>query len=599
MYKKIALLLLVLLPFLFIIIGYPIKGNSDKNKLYNSQRCFVVGNMKDYFTCSNKKIAGFALIYKVVSEANSVQYGFGYVLVIAVVGQLMLLIFFVMKKIFTNYKHALLFFSLLLFLVLASFWRVLTFGPWVDDAHLLWASLYSISYSQWYYNHPGLPLEFLLLSHIFGTNYVLWQWTNIFIKVSVSFLVGQFIFKLTNKKKIAILAAIFFAVSYVGLEVVDSPIMNIAGIVAIPILLSLYYTISLFREGTNIKRSVGYFLLAFLLDPGRVFSVVLILPLLYMLVTKKRNKIQLSLSRTVFLFVVCIVLASIFIVWFIHFEPNAQITQGIVGLFTHTNIYITKLNRIGNMFAAIGNLFVGFFYTMKQDYQDTGYYDRLFGVTGFILFFVGLGCYVFFLKKQGKKTLGIIGFLILWMFIFYLPNWFSEPRAPMAGGHRYLFLSSIGFVGLIAYIISLFKKKWIIVILSIVFILLNIWRANQILFWQNSYRSQMVLDRLWSVVLETVPKSEKNDIFIFTGEQPWLSQSIQLFGADRFLLLRRYSDRRLAPVFLNDSSKIFLYLCRKNDPIPLSHIYSWEVKSPGVLINKTQNIRTVLQSACP
>jgi hypothetical protein len=129
---------------------------------------------------------------------------------------------------------------------------------------------------------------------------------------------------------------------------------------------------------------------------------------------------------------------------------------GLTGLITDPVQFAPKINRIMNLFAAIGNMFIGLFIPMKQNEQNTGVYQSMYGYTGLILFFIGTVTYVYSLHITSKR-LGIISLFVLWGFIFYIPNWFSEPRAPMAATHRYLFLSSIGFIALLGYGLSKLK----------------------------------------------------------------------------------------------------------------------------------------------
>lgn len=86
MSKKIGFFLCLICPLFFILVGYPLedKMQNSGNRFTISERCFVVGNTNQFFSClkSNKRLGGRSFIGQVVLELNALQYGMGYIFLI-------------------------------------------------------------------------------------------------------------------------------------------------------------------------------------------------------------------------------------------------------------------------------------------------------------------------------------------------------------------------------------------------------------------------------------------------------------------------------------------------------------------------------------
>lgn len=489
---------------------------------------------------------------------------------------------------FFKKKKALFLFAIVS-ITLASFWRVLFFDMWIDDSSLLWASLHNFARTIAYYNHPGLALEFQFLAHIFGTRYVLWQIIGITIKVCGAIVVGYFASTLTKSKKTGFLASLFFAASYLGLEVVDAPIMNIAGIVTIPLLLSLVYFIrALTQKVSELHKFVVLLILSFILDPGRVLAIIFVITFILDLYADSPNVKKIKNAYIKIILTVLLIGAPLFIYWFIKFESTSQVAQGVWGLFHAPLTFLPKINRLGNLTAAIANVFIGLLWSLTQNEQDTGVYNHIFGYLGALIAFIGLISYLIFKIKKSRFA-GVVTFFIFWTFLWYVPNWFSEPRAPMAGPHQYLYISSIGFVCLIAFLISKIRNKFCVIALSGLFLALNIYKANSILAWQSSYRWTTINQAIWNKVTSDVPSVQKNQVFLFSGEEPWLNQNIQMFGQQRYMLYRNITNAVYTPSFVYDDEHLLTSVCTSK--IPLSHVFAWQVHTQGRLVNVTNQKR--------
>lgn len=481
-------------------------------------------------------------------------------------------------------------------LTLISFWRVLFFDFWIDDWYLIWTSLYNFPAGHWYFNHPGLPLEFYVLSHVFGLHVLYWQIVNLLLKIIVSYLIGVFVFQLTNSRKTQFLSSLYFAASYLGFEAISSPIMNVAALASIPMLLSLIYFMHAIKENIKLIRiSLTCLFIAFVLDPARMVPLVIVFPGLIYLLGKHKNT-QLILNNTKkYLVILLIIGIPLFILWFWHFESNSQIGHVLEDLFSHNLSVLAKINRIGNLFTTIGNMWTGLFYPLPQDAQNTGVYMRWIGWIGILFLLIGMWTFLKFMTTKSKR-MGIISFFIVWIFLFYIPNWFSEPRAPMAGPHRYLFISSIGFCCLIAYVFVQFKNKWLVIILSVLFISLNIFQANRILAWQSTYRSKTIVENIWNTVVRDVKFDNKQTIFVFYGQEPWLHQIVDLSAASPFMLKKHLGAYTPAPIFTRDPNVILSYLCSSStqNRVTFSDVYAWYITYGGGIENISSQMRDTM-----
>ncbi|HEV2339403.1 MAG TPA: hypothetical protein VGT05_01395 [Patescibacteria group bacterium] len=489
---------------------------------------------------------------------------------------------------------------LLIVITFASCLRVLSFGFWIDDWPLLWGSFYNTHSLIRFFDHPGLPVAVFLFSHVFGTNSVLWYLFLLSLKVICEYLVSMFLYTLTKSRVAGFLSGIFFAASFAGYEVIDAISNSTALLAGILILAALIFLLSALQGKRQFLQVFFIFLIfSLFIDPGRSVAVIPILPFLLLLLpqTKEKQIVQRLLMKSIL--IVVLVGIPLFFFWFLTFKPDSQLSHIVTGIFKNPLYILSKADRIKNFFASIANLAVGIVYSMQQNEMDIGVYSPLFGITGIGMVMIGIISFIVYLREK-MYIAGMISFFIFWICIFYLPNFLSEPRAPMAGPQRYLFLSSIGSVCLIAYLLSILQKKWIIYVLSAGFIFLNIYKANMLLRWQASYRNAAIVNNIWNTVEQDVPKNEVNDIFIFTGSQPWLWQNIDLSSDYPFLLERKmrnnYAD---FPVITRDEKSILEYVCKptpvlynkklySKTKIQLSHVYAWVVEAPGVLVNRAQ-----------
>lgn len=478
-----------------------------------------------------------------------------------------------------------------------SFWRGLFFDFFQDDNLFIWNGLYHPFAQIFTFRHPGTPLEAFLLSHLFGLHLFFYELVGLALKICTAYLAGVFLYKITNSKLTWFLASIFLAVSYTGMYAMNSFSFNVPALAAIPILLSLIYLVGSLKENKyDIWKFVVFLMIGIVLDPARVLPTFCLIPFFLFLFRKSKNLTFIIAFLKKLLIVFLAIGLPIIAIWYIKSTTGgASMPEVFIrGMFSNPKFMITKIKDIGNYFATIANVFTDIVYGLSPiaPKYEVSIYASVFGLAGFGIFIGGLVSFIYFLKKKSQTSI-IIALLVFWAYIFYLPNYLQEPRAPMTSIHHYLFISSIGSVGLFAYLISLIKKKWVLVSLSILFIMLNIYKANTLLFLQSLYRQSSYIENSWHIISSGVPRNEKGDIFLFKGYRFWIDNSIYSYGAFHFLMLRKNPNASEYPQLTYDENFIIGKLCTKQ--ISIAHVYAFEATTPGKLINITNLERMKLE----
>jgi len=484
---------------------------------------------------------------------------------------------------------------LLSILSLFTFWQVLSFDFFQDDYFFLWNALHDPFVQFINFRHPGTPLEALLLGHLFGQNAFLWELLGIVLKIIVAYLTGIFLYKLTKSKVAGFLAGIFSAATIAGMYVVNAFNFHLPALVAIFLLLSLIYLCKSIKENEKYFWKFILFLIpAILLDPARGLPVILLLPYFFILFPKSKKLTLIKKYLKNFFFLFFVIGIPLLGLWYIQLGigQGTQFELFLKGLKINPHYTIGKIKFIGNFFATVANLFTEVVYGLRQSppKYETAYYTRTFGLMGIGLFLFGIAGLFYGIRKKSHFFIST-SFFILWTFLFYFPNWLAEPRTAMTSQSHYLFLSDVGFICLVAYLLSRMKNKWLVIFFSLCFVILNIYRVKTTLSQEFPYRSRATIEKVMHQMLKNVPKNEKNDIFLLSGNENWLYYSIMYWGNWHVMLLRGNTSVSELPEMTFDDSHIIIELCKG---LPLSHVYSWKAISPGVIVDKSAEERKIL-----
>lgn len=495
------------------------------------------------------------------------------------------------------------FMILLLPLSLLSFWRVLFFDILQDDNYFLWNAFYHPFTNVVNFRHPGTPIETIFLAPFFGLHIVLWELLGIVLKVIVAYLSGIFLYKLTDSKLAGFLTGIFFSTSYAGMYAINYYGATVTMFTSILLLSSLLYLLKALKG----NRKNYYYFCVFLIfsilpDPARALPIIFLLPFLPFLFPKSKKIVRFKKFLTYFLTAFFIFGVPLLMIWFVAFSigKGTQLDIFLKGMQTNPRYMITKTKDIGNFFATMTNLFTEIVYGLQANPPTyaTAKNTIIFEITGIGIFFMGIISFVYFLRSK-SRFFAIFSFFIFWIYFFYLPNWVAEPRAAMDSQNYYLFISSIGYICLISYIFSFIKKKWLLFFLSACFVFLNIFKTNTQLSLQYPYRSSSYIELAWNIISKSVPKNEVNDIFLFSGNEYLLDNSIFQWGGYHYLLLRKNANESQIPQLTFDETLVLDRLCGPTKrttyyntvisykQVSPSHVFAWETNSTKTLVDKT------------
>lgn len=490
------------------------------------------------------------------------------------------------------------------------FWKVLSFEFFQDDYYFLWNAIYNPFVQIINFRHPGIPIEAFLLVPFFGLHQIVWEILGILLKGITAYLISIFLYKLTNSTRTGVLAGLFFAISYAGISIVGAFNYHGPAQVAIPLLIALIYLVKSIREDKkHFWKFVIFLIFAILPDPARTLPIFVMLPFFFFLFPMSKNMRAVQQFLLKFILVFFAVGIPLLATWYVVFSigKGTQLEMFIKRMHTNPQNTIVQLKYVGNFFATMTNLFTEVVYGLQANGPgyETANYTRSFGIIGIGILLAGITSLFYYFRRKSRFFL-LISFFIFWIYVFYLPNWLAEPRVSMTSQNHYLFLSSIGYICLIAYILSFIKKQWLLIVMCVSFILLNIYKDTTTLSLEFPYRSAATIDSTWHTVSKDVVKTAPHDIFLFTGNIMWLSNSIIFDGAYYFLLLKNDSNISDLPQLTFDETLVFDRLCSPTkrvsyynsvisySQVALSNIFAWEEKSPGILVNRTQQEREKL-----
>ena len=481
------------------------------------------------------------------------------------------------------------FILLIVILSFAGYWRIFEFTFWKDDWWLLWSGLYNVAgLRDWL--HPGTPIEFMILSSIFGTHPFLWQLTGFILHVCVSLALAAFVRTLVENQKVGILAGLFYAASFAGMDAVGWPSAHVVLFVSLMLLVGLRYFTMYVRSRTHLSLTIAllYICIALVFDPFRTLPVFLILPLIIKIIAPK-DKTFFTRFFQVELLTMMVILWAVVSVLGYHIVGSQLVTH-ITGYIQNPVQLLRHIYIVGNYFNSIANLLFGWVIRFPED-GSTGIYSSFWARIGFFVFCVTTGIAYAYIKYS-RRLIGIILFGLSWMFIFYLPNWMFEPRLTMGGTHRYMVLSAVGFIALVSYLVSQLKDRVILISVSFIFITANVFMANY--FWVQAahYRSAKHITAFWRQIDSDVPEKLTRIIFMFSGEDPTKTYGLSLSGPYPYAFNRHIINRVDLPIVTEDRDYLDKLICEEE--IPLNHIFSWSVTNEGQITNRSSRDRLTL-----
>lgn len=503
-----------------------------------------------------------------------------------------------MKKFFFNSPSRriyvvfwLLLFFLYLLLTFVTYHQSLSFNFWKDDWRYIWCATYPQPSCNGQWLHPATPVEFFTLQGLFGSDVRYWQYTGLFLRALVAWSMAFMVARVTKRISAGFLSGLFLSVSVVGIESVHWASAHVVAVVAVFFCLGISSWILYLRnlQKRTLFLSLLFFLLSFSADPWRAIAILpLIFFLTYFYATESHGKhIRVLLSKVSFF------LFAIFIINVYYQKDFIQNTQ--IGLFLSSNppilVFLQKIRIIGNYFNSLFHMATGPLIPAPHEATEFSHGILTKPFAWFGIVFVGMaGTMLFFFRNKWPGHIRVYSFFLLWVLLFYFPAWLFEPRLIAAETHRYLFLSSIGFVAVLGYSISLVRPKWLSILLVLALVILNVFSSFRTLKNISFFRSFTITESIWQRIVREATQSTR-PILILQGEDP-IKTNIFLYGSG-FAVALKSSIRSVQdlPLVSEDADLILSVTCRKNYLVSDIPIYAWYVKKDGSLLNNSTDAR--------
>lgn len=259
--------------------------------------------------------------------------------------------------------------------------------------------------------------------------------------------------------------------------------------------------------------------------------------------------------------------------------------------------------------ATIWTLLVRFIH--KQDLTAFGDPFQLgTSILGGYFFILTISLICKFFGKQ--QSLLFFLSLIITTFSFLMP-WFFGPTGYLTTSHRYLILTGVGvaiFWASITYLFIRSKLIYLFIPVLIAVFYLQI-QANHI-FFQNlvATRGNNISNNIWSQITQELPNIKKEKyplVFYFEGDQKNSStiNEVITFGFPPHIALIYdiYHDDNRIPIPVVDYKELQAIVKtgkplnaygRKQQPLPVDHIYAFKLEGKEKIVNITERIRKEL-----
>lgn len=494
----------------------------------------------------------------------------------------------------SEFYYLSLFILLISILSFASFWRVLTFHFWRDDWAFLWTGQHQPMLLLTSTLHPATWIEDLLLFKLFGWNPFWWNILGISLRIIASISVYFMTLSFLRSKTVAILAGLFLASSPIGLEAIGWTNAHNTTLMIIIDCMTLYFWF-LNNNKPNYKYLLLSYLLlyiAILLDPGKALPLVILI-LMAELFRLRTEKVGNNL-RTFISLIVLIIIAQI-----------SYLTLP-AHIINKTGLMINNVQPLSpviqNFFSSIGNLLYGSFFPMKEFAGLTPYSPKMEKLA--IIFIALAGGTTFFLGMiRRSKSILSLTFFVVWIIVFYIPAWVFEKSFIASATHRYLALSGVGLLEIVALAISFAKNKTLVTCLALLLIVVNIYNSNRILKNESFHRSIKIVNRVWDQAVKDVPNASSLNLFLFQGDYS-LKQSIVDWAGETlpwpYIVKMGINESTHFPRILASKQLVLKSICQNQSS--LSNLYVWNITKDtidNVSFSEREAIkREALQNGC-
>jgi hypothetical protein len=222
---------------------------------------------------------------------------------------------------------------------------------------------------------------------------------------------------------------------------------------------------------------------------------------------------------------------------------------------------------------------------------STGQYSRIQSRMGLIII-LAVSIIIYWLRFKRIKYWKTVLYFLLWIPVFYLPGWLSEPRLTMGLTHRYMVFAGIGLIGLMAYALDKIKTAWINTLVIGILLLINIINSQYYLREWEVFRSRSLIQKIWYQISSQISNPEPNLIFVITGPHQVISDTLNYSGSIAYLVDKKIPDISRAPLLFDNPAGAIPYICRNT--YRLDNLYSWNIDKNGNLTDITFQTRELI-----
>lgn len=498
----------------------------------------------------------------------------------------------------SSYKNLLVYLFLIGLLSFLSFYPAFHFSFVIDDWYQLWGVFYDHSIIEHYiYSQaPNVAYEFLILAPIFKFNPFYYQIIGFLLKIIGSVFTSILIFYLTSSKKIAFSAGLIFAASAIGTETFTRISAQNSALLIPTLSLGIIFWIQADRHSKFSYKYILAILFIALSIMGYPGTGIMVIPIIFIYILI--NFIQTPVKPIRKVFIPVIVLLMILVTSRMYVK--SILADRSINLSDHISFVLQHpFSTTTNFLTSIGNLMLGWFIPFDESYISLTSANFLTQIAGYILVFSTILIGLKYWQKKSER-LKVCLFFLLWVFLFYFPSWFTQAHYVKGGvissvSNRYLAISSIGFIGLISYLINCIKPKYQSIFLLLV-ICFNIWSSERGLIASSIYRSQTQQDYLYNLIDQDLPKgNEKTELLLLLGND-WLKvMELDWNGFYPLAVKRNIQKTDDFPTIISSVEQAKNMLCSANPKFKLARFYAWEFQN-NLLYNVTDKARQIIHT---
>jgi len=495
----------------------------------------------------------------------------------------------------------------IIFLSWFSYGKAFDYYFWRDDTKVVWlhkylpSRMYNINAESVARGRVGAILFDYITFTTLGLSPAAHQNFGFVLRVVNTFLLFAFATILFRSRKIGILAAVLSASFIGGLEAY-SWVRGIGFMITLVLLTVIFYIHSYYSKSKKFFILALFFVsLSLMMDMWRTLGVIFVVALWEFL---QFFSIKPFRSRKDSVIRIAIYIATTYSILNMMRALAGKTNGGGVPIPIFRSLaYAYKNNLFGRFFTSLGNLTrIPFLYTPEEGGLSTGDQTSLYiGIT--LLIFLGALITLFLIKRKKEYIPWII--ILIWIPLFYAPNWLYEQSLVVASTHRYLAFSATVLPIFWAASLAKFRWKKLAIFLFVITILLNLNHARKVVAHDYTIRGKDVVLPLWEKMVATVPVGEVNTMLSIKGESNLLGYVFHWSGEYPFATLKGINSKDKLPIFVNPSLASQM-VCDPNTTVPdliesgvkrvgtnysLTKAYEWTFTNTGDFVDTTNEFR--------